>query len=778
MRVKFNKLNKYEVPDMVVCNPGSVYSNGRLTKVIGSISNTSDEDVVFSFNTTSTLSFRASKIPYDGTPESRYALRVYKSLQNRRLIFVEDIGYFVITDTNERYENGLRYKDIVASSCEIEIQKNGNIFIDDGTYEFRELLERIVASLPKWTIEYIDPDIAEKYRTFEDVDVSLNMLAFMLENMQKAYECIFVFDIINRRISAYSQKNYVNHTDIHLTCDDLIGSLGVSENVDELYTALSVFGEDEITISAINPLGTTTIYNFDYYLDWMSEPLRNKVISWNALLESVQAEYYESNLKYYDIFRVRNDCVYEIDRLDTQLGIYNQCRDNIVAESSTDKVSEYNSAIESAGGESITITDSSDEMLEEIDRLINDTSERKAETEAALSQYDLELDEAKSSITAIQDAVSIQNYFSQAEYDELYDYIFEGQYTDEYIKTTDNMTMREKMGQMRELYLRANRSLVLSSDPNQEFTVDTEDFIFVKEFQHWSEQLETGCLINVELDDGDVAELFLTEIQLNWHDHVLALKFGNRFSKLDTQSLFNNVLGDIQKSSNTINYIKEIIYPVKSGKLDELESSLQDVHTLSVEDMISSEDGEVSISGSGYTGKKRASSDSFRPEQMKITSNRIVFTEDAWKTCQVVLGYVNISELDTLYGVNARSLIGELIVGDRLTIRDENGDNIFTIVDNKISTASEKLSEEFDGKLNKLSVKLDNAEASIKDFGKKLSSAIQTVNSISSKVGDVPGGQNLYSMVTSLQEKDEEFGADIDEIREDIAVIKAQLGIE
>nr|DAI72171.1 MAG TPA: tail protein [Bacteriophage sp.] len=778
MKVKFDSLNKYEVPNMVVCNPGSTYSGGRLSKIVGAVSNTSDEEVVFNFNTTSTLSFRATKIDSDGTPESDYSLMVYRSLQNRRLIFVEDIGYFVITDTNENYENGIRYKDITASSCEIEIQNKSLIYIEDGTYQFTELFEKIVASLPKWTISYIDPLIAERYRTFEDVDTTLNTLAFMLENMQEAYECIFAFDTINRRISVYSQENYVNRTDIHLTCDDLIEALEVSENVDELYTALSVFGEDEITITSVNPIGTTTIYNFDYYLDWMSDALREKVVNWTALVEAFQSEYYESNIRYYDIFEARSDCSYEIDRLNTQLDIYSRCRDNIVAESSTDKISEYNNALESAGGTSITITDSIEEMLAEIDKLIFETQTAKTEKETVLGDYDDELSTANSTIIAIQDAVSIQNYFSQDEYDELYDYIFEGTYTDEYITTTENMTMREKLAQMKELYIRAFKSLTLASEPDQEFTVDTEDFIFIKDFQKWSEQLETGCLINVELDDGDIAELFLTQIQLNWDDKTLALTFGNRFRKVDPQSLFNNVLGKIQRSSNTINYIKEVIYPVKSGKLDELEANLQDVHTLTVSDIISSEDGEVSISSSGYTGKKRISKDTFRPEQMKITSNRIVFTEDAWKTCQMVLGYVQVSDLSTMYGVNAQTIIGELIIGNRLTIKDENGKDIFTIMDDKISVAADKLEEIFDEKLKKLSVRIDGVEFNLEQLGDKLTSLIATVNKHDSKIGNVPDGQNLYSITSALQDADKSHASDIELIKADIVAIKANLGIE
>ena len=777
MRVKFNSLNRYEVPNMILCNPGSKYIDGKLTKVIGALSQTSDEEGVFNFNTTSTLNFRATKVPADGSIESEYALNVYKCLQNRRLIFVEDIGFFIITDTNAGYEDGVDYKDITATSCELEIQKKGLVFIQDGTYQFNELLEKIVAVLPKWTIAYVDEVLSHRYRTFEDVDTSLNTLGFMLENMQEAYECVFTFDIIHRTICVYDQNNYILKTDIHLTKDGLIDKLEVSENVDELYTALSVFGSDDLTISAVNPIGTTTIYNFDHYLDWMSEGLRNKVISWSNLVSSHFTDYYEKNVAYYDEFAKKLNCEEEIARLNSQLEIYQRCRDNIVAESSADKVDDYNDALASNNGKEITITDSIEEMLAEIDRYIAETHAAIDEQNETLSTTGSIVDELNEEISAIRDSVSIQNYFTAEEYDELYDYIFEGTYTDEYITTTDIMSTREKLDQMRELYLRAAKSLAIASAPDQEFTVDTEDFVFVKEFQRWSEQLEAGCLINVELDEGDIAELFLTSFTLNWEDKSLKLTFGNRFNKLDPQSLFNNVLGDIQKSSNTINYIKEIIYPVKSGKLDELEASISDSRLLSVSDILSSQDGEVSIGSNGYTGKKKLSDGTYRAEQLKITSNRIVFTEDAWKTCQVILGYLQ-HESENIYGVNAGTLIGEMILGDRLSILDEEGNSIFTVMDNKIDVASDKLRDEFDDKIKKLSVRIDGVELSLDQLGDKLTALIATVNAHDLKIGDVPNGKSLYSLVQDLQKTDSEHRAELDEMKASVDAIKAQLGIE
>lgn len=770
MLVKFDSLNRYETPNFIICNPGSVFKDGRLSRVVGAATHTSEEEIILNFNAISTLNFRSTKVSDDSSVEGRYAIKMYRYLQNRRLIFVEGIGYFVITGVEEVCEDGMSYKDVSASSCEIEIQKKALTYIENGTYLFIDLLEKVVATIPKWTIGFVDSNIAKKYRTFEDVDVSLNTLAFLMQDVQEAYECIFVFDPMHRTICVYDQNNYVIKTDIHLTQNDLINELNVSEDVDELYTALSVFGENDLTISAINPLGTTTIYNFDYYLGWMSESLRERVKVWRDKVESYIDPYYDLNVKYYDTFIKHSDCYAEIEKQQVQIDMYLQCRDNIVAESTTDKIGEYNSIIVANGGSEISILDSIDEILAEIDALVAQVRSEQQQKNDELSVMKVELENCQSQMAQIHNEVSFQEYFTQEEYDELYDYIFEGTYTDEYVTTTDSMTMTEKLVQMQELYNRAKRSLSVASSPAQEFSVDTEDFIFVKSFLRWSQQLEVGCLINVELDDGGIAELFLTAIQLNWDDKSLVLTFGNRLNRSDPQSLFHNVLGDVQKSSNSISYIKDILYPVKNGQLSDLEESVQNLHTLTLDTALVSQNGEVLINSTGYTGRKKLSDGGFSTDQLKVTANTIVFSEDAWNTCMTVLGYVSLDSFVTAYGVNAQSIIGKLILSDRLKIYDNKGVELFDIIDGKVKDSVSEWSKEFNTKLeltNKsisgLTIRLDDVVISVDELQAKIKSISDTLDEHTAKINVLQDSfEASKSTIEELQQNIKQLDADLD----------------
>lgn len=719
MIIKYDQLNRMEKPRLTLCNPGSNYNNGLLSKIVGILIDTEAEEIIFNFNATSELNFRVNRIPREDAEENAYVNAMYKAVQNRRLIFVDDIGYFMIVNVEDGFDGYKHYKDVTAKSIDIEIARKMVPFINDGTYRFstddgggnKGILETIVETIPMWTIGHVDAAVAERWRTFEDVNTSLNCLSFMLQSMQDAFECIIVFDIIRRVISVYDQANYVRQTSIHVTKDDLISSIDIIENADDLYTALSVLGDDNITISAINPLGTNVIYDFTYYLSWMSDGLAEKVIAWQNDVLAEHDAYYNENLQYYSLMTEISNLQMEIDKLNTQITMYRRCRDNIVAEHSTELVASYNEVIAENGGKQISISGSIEATISEIDKLISACESNIASTNTQIVEMQTELESIRKYIDAIHRRLAISSCFSEDEYEELSHYIFEGSYSDDYVVITDIMSYDEKFAQMKTLYDRAMSQLKRTAQPTQEFSVDVDSFIFIKDFEEWSEQLETGCLVNVELDLNDIAALFLSTMVINYDDHTMKMTFGNRFNKFDPKSLYEDVLGQISKSSNTISYIKKSVYPIKNGEFDEMKEALQTSRNLTMGAALASEDQVVVIDGSGYTGRKMLEDGTFDPRQVKIINNSIVFTSDAWDACETALGELILSDGTIAYGLNAKTIIGNMIIGGQLNIYDKNGKDLLTVIDDKIELNVSGAVTEIDGRLDEMSSQISqNAE--------------------------------------------------------------------
>lgn len=701
MLVKYNQLNRLEPPMFTLCSPGSIYTNGTLSNVVGIMTDHEAEEIVFNFNSTSELNLRVNKVRRDDPDENAHVQHIYRSIQNRRLIFVDDIGYFMISSVQDGYDGVRHYKDIQAKSIDVEIAQKMAPFIENGTYRFttdetgtnKGILETIVEVLPLWTIGEVDEKVAERWRTFEDVDTSMNCLSFLIQNCQDAYECIVVFDCINRIINVYSQDNYVRQTNVHITKDDLVNSLDITENADDLYTAISVMGDENVTISAINPLGSNVIYNFDYYLSWMSDGLGEKVSRWQDAIAEEMENYYTLNLGYFKQLAIVSNYQMEIDKIDTRIKMYERCRNNIVAESDTSLVDSYNTAIVANGGTEITIYDQIEDTLACIDELIAECESDKDNTRIYLNNANVYVVMYENDIKKIRDKLSITNYFTEEEYTELCHYIYEGSYKDEYVTITDNMGYEEKFAQMKILYDRAVSQLARVSQPTQEFSVDVENFIFIKEFEQWSEQLETGCLINVELEVNDIAALFLSNMTINYDDHSLKMTFGNRFNKFDPKSLFDNMLGNITKTANTLNYIKEILYPVKNGEFNSMKEALQTSRNLTMGQALSSDNEEVVIDGSGYTGRRLLNNGLYDPRQVKLTGRNLVFTTDAWETCKVAIGEILFGAGQSAYGINAETIIGDMIIGNSLQILDNNGKPLLEVVDGKIQSSVRDLED-------------------------------------------------------------------------------------
>lgn len=681
MLVKYNSLSRTEPPIFTLCNPGSTYTDGYLTNVVGLLTNHEAEEIVFNFNAVSELNFRIYDAPVENLVTKNYCADMYEAIKNRRLIFMDGVGYFVITDIDESYQDGLRYKDVKAESVDSEIQNKQVPYIENGTYRFLTnsndvtdigLFNKIVEVLPLWTIGTVDNSVASRYRTFEDVDVEANCLSFLLDNIQDAYECIILFDNITRTINVYNQSNYVHKTGIYLTKEDVVKSLQIKETSSDLYTAINVEGDNELGISAINPLGGNVLYKFDYYLDWMSSGLKTKVVAWKNAIASAEGTYYSTSLSYYNKLNDVADLRADIDKLDIQLKMYKRCRENIVANSDTSLVGKYNTVIAQNGGTEIVVYPEIANTLSAIDTLIASCKTQRATKNQQWTTAQSDAATYRQYLDGVNGSLAIQNYFTQVEYGELANYIYEGSYKDEYTTVTDTMTYNEKFRQMKILYDRAVNQLSKVSEPTQEFEVDVESVIFESSFSHWNDQLETGCLINVEVGHNDIAMLFLSKIEINYDDKTLKLTFGNRYSKYDTKSLFDKALGSVSKSANTLNYVKDVIYPIKDGVLDTMQAEIQSSRDITMGRALSSNGEDVLLDGSGYTGRKinpnsSTDDDRYYPEQIKITGENIVFTDDSWSTSKIAIGKMTLGN-QQYYGINGEVIIGKLILGQKLQI--------------------------------------------------------------------------------------------------------------
>lgn len=559
MVVTFDKFSKFEQPQLVLCNPSSVYSNGVITNAIGTIFNPTDIDLNIHFNAKSELSFVVGLVDTGDDNVNESIRDIFDMVEVRRYVYIEGVGYFVISDAQKKYGDGGYYKEVRAESAEKELENRGVPYISDGTYPFvatngSGIMNIVSNVMGKWSLRYIDPELRDVYRTFEDVDVSQNVYNFMIDEIQDAYECVFIFDTVERKIDVYLRKNYIVTTDIHLTNYDWIKESRKISEAEKVYTALRVNGDSDVGVSAVNPNGTNVIYDFSYYYSWMSTSLATKVSLWQTQLAASESTYYHDARSYYNLYGSKMNTQAEIDRLNIVLSLYQQCVVNIETTQSTNSVGSFNVLISQAGGETIDIQATIQDTIDEIELLESEVESDISTQQNVLSSIEQSMQPYYDSMEQIRSTLSITSYFTVSEYEELQCYIFEGNYTDSYITVSDSMSEAEKIDQMRILMSKAKRTLSDVSSPTYEYEMDVESFPLIKEYEYWTQQLQTGCLVHAQTDLDELSELFVSDISISYEDRHADITFGNRLLRQDARSLFRDALDNITRSANSIIY--------------------------------------------------------------------------------------------------------------------------------------------------------------------------------------------------------------------------------
>lgn len=264
---------------MELCNPNK--------REICIMTNVKELKFTLRCNDVSEASFRVYKTMNDvNFPE-------YNLVRKMRMIHFDGIGYFVIHEVSEIFEEMIPYKDVTLYSAEYMLNyKPVNLCLttmaDGGTttyaksYKFYDkdypndtLMYRLFAGadFDDWQFEYdtIDESLMSKYRSFDDSGDGL--YGFLQNYVSTSYECVFTYDIENYKVSVHKKDDLIRPTDITLSMDNLMKQANLKELSDEISTVLAVKGSDKLSLSKVNPTGTDNIYNFDYYLkeEWIGD---------------------------------------------------------------------------------------------------------------------------------------------------------------------------------------------------------------------------------------------------------------------------------------------------------------------------------------------------------------------------------------------------------------------------------------------------------------------------------------------------------------------------
>lgn len=649
MLVRFDSLNRDLPPTLFVCNP-----DGQKLSVIPADAY-EDLKIHPKFNEVSDISFRVYKHIGQNEDGTYIDAHCYSWLQIRRNILVEGFGIFRITDLNESDDSYDPYMDIECTSCEIE-WGDKTVYIQEGTYQFYDsskpdetLFGQIVAKFPDWTIGTIDETVAARYRTFDYVEESA--YSFLMDDAEKTYECIFDFDYLNRTVSVYDMDRLVEPTDLFLSYDNFVQNIKKKSLSDEVVTALQVQGDSEsVNIRSVNPIGGDIIYNFAPFksTDWMTQDLIDAIDAWEAKIANKDTQmstyYLAYNTKNNELITLQGDLV----NLQNTLNAYKQTQ-----------------AIRIANGDN----------LSEINTSISTTEAQISQKQAEITAKQAEVDTAKANISGLQADLSLGANFTIDQLAVLNRYIIQAVYKEDNITFTDSMDFATRQQAISNLYAKGQKLLARLSERRIEITIDCDNFVLDKQFETFRDNLILGRLIRVELERStDVANMILLGFELNYSTRELSLEFGNRYRLMDAYSKYQDLYGRTTSTSNTVSWNKsDWSYGKRSGKIDQMSEFMNSSLDLSKNAIVNSTNEAMTIDDTGLTGRTKSEDGEVNPEQIKIVHNAIAFTTDNWQTSAMAIGKLYFPDGTSGFGINAKYLIGDIILGHSMKISNASG---------------------------------------------------------------------------------------------------------
>lgn len=653
MQINFDKKDVLEMPSIVLCNP-----NGKeLEAIDGTIYNT---EFTLRCNSMSEFSFTVPSKMESGELNVWYNL-----VRAKRLVKVENIGVFQIYEATKTNDGVQDVKEIMAFSLEVDLNyKKVNLL--SGIYKFCDPLDYTnentligkIMSMPQmrgWKIGTISTSLHDKTRSYEVSDQTI--YNFFMTTVEEAMECIFKYDTFTKTIHILDMTDAITQTDIFLSYENLLKSVTVEEMSDELVTAMHCYGGGDLTIRGVNPLGDVVIYNFDYFLkeeeEWLDDGLRQSIINWQNVQEANQQTYADLLVQY----KAKNsEFITAKGELADMKSIYNAIEGNLSIEMD-------------AGGNTTDLAT----QLENQEQLIK-------VKQASVDAIELEVKAIQDSLTAIQTATSIESNFTEEQLEELSCYMVEATYVNDAFIQTTTMNAVQIQDMQQELYDFSKKVLSKLSQPRYSFSIESTNFLFLKEFERFTRQLELGCEICIDMDDGLFSYPVLLEMTFSYDDPTsFTMTFGNRMRLDKNDFRFAELFGESVNAGSSVTINQGNWSEFKNNYQNEVSNFINNELVAAQKNIVNAANQQIKIGEWGMLAQKMLDNGDYSPKKAWWINNGLYFTKDNFKTVSAAFGEFE----NGGYGVLADVIGGKLLIGNQLMIEatKEDGTGVFFRVD-------------------------------------------------------------------------------------------------
>ena len=262
---------------------------------------------------------------------------------------------------------------------------------------------------------------------------------------------------------------------------------------------------------------------------------------------------------------------------------------------------------------------------------------------------------------------NMETFFTEDEWMRLSPFIREDEFTDDNFALTGNESEEERADIGKQLLQNAQKELKTLSQPSLEFSMTMANILALPEFDSIKNQFKLGSFIRIGIRPDYVKRARLLEVHINFEDMSdFSANFGNLITTKSEIDKHADLLAQAIQAGKTVassasSWQRAVNV---SNNIDQAITEGLANATL----LVGSASGQsIEIGQSGIWGRKLVdgTTNQYEDEQFRIINNKILFSDDAFKTSRALFGKFTYRDNDH-FGVLADALVGGYVVGSTM----------------------------------------------------------------------------------------------------------------
>ena len=297
---------------------------------------------------------------------------------------------------------------------------------------------------------------------------------------------------------------------------------------------------------------------------------------------------------------------------------------------------------------------------------------------ATIDEWEKTLDKTEAEQKRIQGILNFEKYLGEDMYKVFCTYKREDTYqNDNYI--SDGFENDEIFKRANEFIDAAKEELYKSGEHQRTVSGSLIDFMTMKEFAPLLDNFEIGNFIRIGTDEK-IYRLRLVSYQISFDDMSnIDVEFSD-VTKIKTG--YSDLQSILDKTKSIASSYDAVAHQARSSKkqADVVKNWVQTGLDATLTKIVNNADNQnITMGDTGLLARRKDDfEDKYDDCQLKLLSTGLYVTDDSWRSVKTAIGKSYFTNPETgkqemMYGVNAETLVGQMILGNQLGIYSSDG---------------------------------------------------------------------------------------------------------